>query len=94
MELHIYILRHQYLRQSFCLLFHVVFHLVGVGPCHSNGVEQVFQAVRHWPQAQGHFAAHQGVPVVKQVHVAPGQRAVLLQNTQTHASHVQHSPLR
>ena len=33
----------------------------------------------HGPEVQGHLVSHQGVCVVKQVDVTPGQGAVLLE---------------
>jgi len=53
-------------------------HLIGVGAGHSDGVEQVLQAVGHGPEVEGHLVGHQRVCVVKQVDVPPGQGTVLL----------------
>lgn len=57
----------------------LVVHLVGVGACDSDGVEQVLHAVRDRPQVERHLPCYQCVGVVKQVDVAPGERTVLLQ---------------
>lgn len=54
-------------------------HLVGVGACDTDGVEQILQAVWDRPQVESHLPRYQRVCVVKQVDVAPGQGTMFLQ---------------
>lgn len=46
-------------------------HLVGVGSGDSNGVEEVFKAMRDRPQIQSHFVGDKSVSVVKKVDITP-----------------------
>lgn len=48
------------------------FHLVGVGTCDTDGVEQILQAMWDRPQIESHLSCYECVGVVKQVDVTPG----------------------
>jgi len=54
-------------------------HLVGVGACDTDRVEQILQTMWDWPQVESHLSCYQCVGVVKQVDVSPGERTMLLQ---------------